>query len=189
MVVFCGVQSSRVPAPGLTPDTPSPKPSLCYGRFMLRRWPVLWVFVFPLLLSCSPRDGQETASRQEVLEVEDESLPVDAALSPETDVKGPPIVQGVSGVLPSDYPRGLPTPEPSSVSDVGDGPNGMRFVELESPTGSSTVVTDLQSRLKSSGWSVSRIADGRFEASKQGAEVRFEISPLYSGSRIRVEYR
>jgi hypothetical protein len=126
---------------------------------------------------------------EESLEVEEISLPVDSGLSTESDVKGPPIVQGVSGVLPSDYPRGLPTHEPSSVSDVGDRPDGGRFVEFESPTSAATVAAELESRSRRAGWHVEKTGPGRFRASKDGMRVGLEVSELFSGSRIRVEYK
>lgn len=126
---------------------------------------------------------------EEGLEVEEITLPVDSGLSTETDIKGPPIVQGVSGVLPSDYPHELPTHKPSSVSDVGDQPDGGRFVEFESPTSAATVAAGLESRSKRAGWHVEKTGSGRFRASKDGMRVDFEVTDLFSGSRIRVEYK
>jgi hypothetical protein len=150
---------------------------------------VLLALVVSFMFACSDQQAPDSAATEEALEVEDVSLPVDSGLSTETDVKGPPIVQGVSGVLPSDYPRGLPTHEPSSVSDIGDRPDGGRFVEFESPTGAATVAAGLESRLRRAGWHLETTGPGRFRAAKDGVQVDLEVSDLFSGSRIRVEYR
>jgi hypothetical protein len=141
------------------------------------------------LLACSPDGGKESADTGEVLEVEEVSLPVDAALTTEADVKGPRVAQEVSGALPSDYPLGLPTPEASSVSGTGRSPDGRRFVEFESLAAASTVVAGLEARLRNFDWAVSTIGDGRLRASRKGLEASFEVSDFHQGSRIRVEYR
>jgi len=143
----------------------------------------------PWLFACPQQEARETARAEDALEVEDVTLPVDTGLSTETDVKGPKIVQGVAGVLPSDYPRSLPTPEPSSVNDFGSASGGMRFVEFDSPTSAPTVAASLEERLLRSGWQLRVVGEGRLEASKGGAQVSIAVSDLYSGSRIRVEYR
>ena len=140
-----------------------------------------------MLAACAPQ-GERSSSTREPLEVEDVSMPVDVALSTEQDVKGPPIIQGVSGVLPGDYPRDLPTHEPSSVSDYGPRPEGGSFVELESPSAKAAVVSSMTERLQRGGWQLTVTGNGRLKAVKGAATVSFEITELYSGSRIRIEY-
>jgi hypothetical protein len=149
----------------------------------------LLIFLLPGLLACPQQEAGEGSRGDEALEVEDVTLPVDTALSIEADVKGPKFVEGIGGVLPSDYPLGLPTHEPSSVEGFGTLPNGRRFVEFDSPTAAAAVAASLEERLRLSGWQSRVVAEGRFEASKEGSQVSIAVSDLYSGSRIRVEYQ
>lgn len=123
------------------------------------------------------------------LEVEDVSLPVDAELSIEADVKGRPVISGVAGVLPSDYPRGLPTHEPASIVDFGAAAGGWSFVEFDSPTSPERVVTSLEQRLSRTGWQVDGGVQNRLEARRDGVEIRLVVTGLKPGARIRVEYR
>jgi hypothetical protein len=170
--------------PCLTP----PHPPLCYGFQVLGRRFFLLAFVMPLLLGCQKPEQREATAVSDALEVEDVAPAVDSGLSTDADIKGPPIIQGVSGVLPSDYPRLLPTHEPSSVSAFGTGDDGRSFAEFDSPTPAPTVAGSLKDRLRRSGWHLEEVGDGRFRASKDGIDATFEISDLYSGSRIRVDY-
>ena len=141
------------------------------------------------VLACGNRSTRGPDRLEPALEVEDVSLPVDAELSIEADVKGKPVVSGVAGVLPSDYPRDLPTHEPASIVDFGAAVGGWSFVEFDTPTFRDRVVTSLEEQLSRAGWRVETVAPGRLKASRGDIEIRFDVSDMRPGSRIRVEYR
>lgn len=175
--------------PPLEARSPGPRPVPCATVVVVPRRIALLILVVVAFAACG---GSQTGGDQqtaEPLEVEEISLPVDSGLSTETDRKGPPIVQGVAGILPSDYPRDLPIHKPSSVSDFGTAENGSRFVELESPTGMASVAAGLEQQLRQAGWTLERSGTGAYRVSKDGSVVTIVVSELYSGSRIRIEYR
>lgn len=148
------------------------------------RWPCAVVLVAGL--ACAPSVGERDESGAAV-EVEDVALPVDAELTLEDDVKGPKIVQGLGGVLPSDYPRDLPIHLPSSIVDFGRGAE-VAFVEFESPTSKAAVAAGLRRRLAEAGWELTA-GQGSWVATRDGRRARFELDDSGGGTRIRVEYR
>ena len=162
---------------------------MCYGFPVSTRCALLILAAVVVAAGCAPTKSGGGEQAAQPLEVEEISLPVDSALSTEADRKGPPVVQGVAGVLPSDFPRDVTVHTPSSVSDFGDTADGSRFVELESPTAVAAVTASFEQRLRGQGWVVRRSGADALQVSKNGRAVTITISQLDSGSRIRVEYR
>lgn len=151
----------------------------------------LWIIVAVAglpLVGCR-QEVADSMEQEAPLEVEDVAPAVDAGLSTDADIKGPPIVSGVSGVLPSDYPRDLPTHEPASIVDFGGTASGWSFVELDTPSRRPLVSASLSDRLTRAGWSINGEGDTALTASKGAVRVRISFVDLEPGTRIRVEYR
>ena len=75
------------------------------------------------------------------------------------------------------------------MSDFGSTEDGVRFVELESPTAVAEVVSGFERRLRQAGWSVQRSGASDLRVSKDGRTATIAVSELYSASRIRIEYQ
>lgn len=92
------------------------------------------------------------------------------------------------GVLPSDFPAGLPLFEPYYVVDFGDADGGGRFVELAVSSPPETVLTDLRRRAAAAGWTVASPAAGSLAVERRGLGVRIRVDATGAGASIRVEW-
>lgn len=149
----------------------------------------VWIIVVVIMAGCRGVDSARSSGVEESPEVEDIDLPIGVALSTAEDVKGPPIISGVSGVLPTTYPRNLPTHEPSSIVDFGTTQDGWSFVELDTASSPASVISGLRRRLPEAGWSLSADRSDSLRASSGNTSVRVSVQELVPGSRIRIEYR
>lgn len=102
------------------------------------------------------------------------------------DPAGRPMDEGSGGVLPEDFPSGLPVLRPSTVSDLGTAGGG-RYVELETPDPPSRTGPRYRAMLEAAGWRAVGGAEGMV-VERQGRRVRIGVQPMGSGTRIRIEY-
>jgi hypothetical protein len=122
------------------------------------------------------------------LETVDIGSGYDAALSTEADKKERRIKADVGGVLPSDFPAGLPVFSPSSIVDFGHAADSGGFVVLDSPVTRSEVASSLRTRVERAGWAVESVNGEVTTYSKGGQRVDVRLTDLGSGTRIRYEY-
>lgn len=107
----------------------------------------------------------------------------DAELTTEFDEKAKRVEIDLGGVLPSDFPEGMPVFSPASVVDFGPG-----FVELDTPSSVTEAQSSLGGQLQRAGWSVDSIGDGGSLYSRGGRQVRITLTTAGTGARIRYEY-
>lgn len=135
-----------------------------------------------LAIACAPDGAPE---RSEALEMEEVSASLDDELSLDSDEIGErPAAEELSGVLPEDFPPGLPVPAPASVVDLGSAGAG-RYVELFSAEPIDRVRSDWLERLRAAGWSASALPG---TVSNAGRQVRIEMSSEGGGTSMRLEY-
>jgi hypothetical protein len=99
------------------------------------------------------------------------------------DAPPPAAPEGVSGVLPSDFPRDVPLYSPSSLVDFGEGPSGP-FVLFFSPDPADGVLQQLRRELSGRGWEAGEEATWH----KGNRQVRVLVRGEPTGTEIRVEY-
>ena len=102
------------------------------------------------------------------------------------DEAAPERREAFSGVLPSDFPEGLPLYKPSNLTDFGS--EGGRFVLLFSPDAATMVRDRMRSELARSGWTM---VDGTAERGtwRRGSQsVVLDVSDARPGTEIRIEY-
>lgn len=107
-----------------------------------------------VLATCAPKPSSSGDDRVEEppLEVEEVGAAPDAAHDPSTDPQEKRRPTSHLGVLPGDYPAGLPVPPESSLVDYGDRDDGARFVELHTTAGVDTVRDALEGAWRAAGW-------------------------------------
>lgn len=114
---------------------------------------------------------------------------VDVAPSPSVpttgDIQAAPPRKGLTGVLPSDFPKGLPIYLPSSIIDFGK-KGGSRFVVLQTPDGRAGVESWLRQAAVAAGYQVSG-KGGRLSLAKGGRSFTLQVSGQDT-SEFRYEY-
>ncbi len=153
---------------------------------MLRLRAAVPAAALTLAAGCAPPPG---GNEPPPLETEEVAAPTDAALSVADDERGVRRrAVGLSGVLPGDFPAGMPLPEPVSVIDFAAGAEG-RYVVLDSPRAVAELARSWTARLEAAGWKVAPAGGaGRWRVSRGGAASAIEITDTGAGSRIRVDY-
>lgn len=132
-----------------------------------------------LLAPLGCRKSEEAEEPAEI-ETTDVSLPPDALVDPSLDpVERRAGGTGLSGVLPSDFPSGLPTPAGASIVDLED--RSVVFMVARPPA---AVEASYRSRLRSAGWSSP--GDGRWTRDGEAARVSFEADG--PSTRVEVSY-
>lgn len=107
----------------------------------------------------------------------------DAGLTTEFDERARRVEIEMGGVLPSDFPEGMPIFSPSSVVDLGPG-----FVEMDTPVPLNEVRSSLGAQIQKAGWTVESIGEEGSLYSRNGQQVRVELLDPGSGTRIRYRY-
>jgi hypothetical protein len=118
------------------------------------------------------------------LETVDVTAKPDAEASLETDSVARPVglpTGGVAGALPSDFPRDVPLPSPSSLVDFASGARETS-VTLAVDLPAEQVRETYLRQLAAAGFRAQ--ADGRFAG--HGRTLRFAVEPLHGASRITV---
>lgn len=111
---------------------------------------------------------------------------VDAEIDLSSDEKGPRIEEGVSGLLPADFPRDLPLFAPSSLVDYGSGGGG-RFLLLAAGRSAAEVRSKQLASARAAGWSVAEEGGG-WRLGRGGRSVRLEIRDAGGATELRFEY-
>lgn len=132
-------------------------------------------------LGCD-RSGPEKEEPME-LETVDVGGGPDAGLTTDFDEKAKRVEIDMGGVLPSDFPEGMPIFSPSSVVDLGPG-----FVEMDTPVPLSEVRSSLGTQIQRAGWTVDSIGEEGSLYRRNGQQVRVELLDPGSGTRIRYRY-
>lgn len=138
--------------------------------------------LFALFISCRPASEE---GREESIPTVD--LPADTPFEPENDPQARPRSEGLTGILPTGFPKDLPVYLPSSIIDLGTSARGGYTVTLLSPHGSSQVRSALQTQLRAAGWTASETGgEMLLRKGQQRAWLRFEEGG--PGTRYRIEY-
>lgn len=137
-----------------------------------------------LAVACAPseRPGEEPAE----LEIVDVEMAENQELDLSGDRKAARRSEG-GGVLPSDYPTGLPVYKPSTIADIGQSADG-GYVQFRSRDPEGKVKSWYLAALQSGGWSVETAPGGVLVAARGGARARITIEQPGPVSIIRVEY-
>ena len=90
------------------------------------------------------------------------------------------------GILPEDFPDGLPLYLPASLVDFGAVEDGWGYVNLLSPHSLARVERELSTKLAAAGWTVS--GSGVRHLRKGNARARLVISDARPGTEYRFEY-
>ncbi len=144
--------------------------------------PMVLVTALALAFGCVGGDSGDPA----VIETVDVRPSRTSALTTAYDEASPERREAFSGVLPSDFPDGLPLYDPSNLTDFGreDG----RFVLLFSPDAATMVRDRMRAELARSGWT---LVDGAAELGtwRRGSQsVVIAITDARPGTEIRIEY-
>ncbi len=121
------------------------------------------------------------------LETVDVAPRLDAELSTEDDLVAVRRAPEIAGIVPEGVPPELPLFRPSSVIDFGDLPGGRAYVTFDTVRGPPEVRRWLGERLPAAGWSVAADAGG-LSATSGTRRVRYGLTDLAPGTRIRLEY-
>ena len=135
-----------------------------------------------LATACRPSPDQEP---------ELEAIDVGPALEisiddDQTPVERPP---ELIGILPDDFPEGLPLYLPASLVDFGTADNGWYYVNLLSPHAPGRVERELTTKLSEHGWAAGagQLRQGR-EYRNRGRRVKLSIADADPGTRYRFDY-
>lgn len=146
---------------------------------MRRRSAIVLLLGLAFATACrGPGDSQPASSGD--LETVEVGAPPDALVDPESDpVERRRAAEALAGILPSDFPEALPTPEAASVVDLGE-----RAVVFLVPRSPSTVRPRYASRLRGRGWAED--GEGAFRRNDVRIGVTFEREG--PSTRITVTY-
>lgn len=124
------------------------------------------------------RDAPDSPGELEAIDV-----PPPLTVDIEQDPQAKPKAASLTGVLPGDFPSDLPLYLPASVVDFGQTGDGLRFVSLLTPEGSSQLRRGLERALRDKGWA----PDGS-SWRKSGRRVRLKVEDDGPGTVYRFEY-
>jgi hypothetical protein len=142
------------------------------------------LLVAPLVVSvmgCRDEEPRTVAPPDE-LQTVDVAPPPDARVDPSRDVQERRRAESFSGVLPGDFPTGLPVPPSTSLVDQGP-----RWVELLISRPLASVRAQHLAQLRAAGWTVSD-EGGRYRLRRGAATVAATFSAAGPSTRIRLEY-
>jgi hypothetical protein len=136
-----------------------------------------------LAVACAPRQQE---SELEPLETEEVGGAPDSTADLTTDAVGPRPVEGLSGVLPSGFPRDLPVVTPSSLVDFGE--EGSGHYVLIVVGGSQDNVRQRQiEALRAGGWTVTG-GPREYRLQKGGTSVRLSLAGDRAATELRFLY-
>jgi hypothetical protein len=138
-------------------------------------------------LACSraaPPAGDQAAAPAPLPTVDVAERPdAHASLAEEPVEKRPTAVGGVAGVLPDDFPRDVPLPEPSSLVDFGRGALGGPRIVLVVQAAPAAARAAYEQRLRRAGFAPETAGVWR----RGPRELRLEVEPWQGVARIAVE--
>jgi hypothetical protein len=117
------------------------------------------------------------------LETVDVAPPPDVHVDPSRDVQEKRRVEDFSGVLPSDFPAGLPLPAGASLVDQG--PRWVEVIVAQPPV---AVRPRWLERLRAAGWDAASEADGTVRLERGGSRARARLRADGPSTRLRVDY-
>ncbi len=122
-------------------------------------------------------------------EPELEAVDVAPGLSIETENDQQEVVPppALVGILPDDFPDGLPLYLPASLVDFGPADGGWVFVNLLTSHSLAKVERGLDARLRDAGWSVTE-SGGVRQLRRGNSRVRLRIEDARPGTQYRFEY-
>lgn len=136
------------------------------------------------LAACKQSSSPQKVTELDTVEVEEVA---DASHTADQDEKARYKAAKVAGVMPSDFPSGLPVLAPSSIVDFGrQGSSGYVVVDSSVPFAEAT--SSMRAQLEVAGWSAESTNNQGGTWSKQGQRVQITLSDLNPGARIRYEY-
>ena len=131
---------------------------------------------------CRGENTQEDATPAlEAVDVEP-SLEITTTDDPQEVKRAPELV----GVLPDDFPNGLPLLLPASLVDFGSR-DGSRYVSLLTAAARTQVDRELGELARRAGWSVTASADGKL-LRKGAQQVRLRFENARPGTFYHFEY-
>jgi len=138
-----------------------------------------------VLLACcgcrgNPSDENVTPAL-EAVDVEP-SLEITTTDDPQEVKRAPELV----GILPEDFPNGLPLLLPASLVDFGSR-DGSRYVSLLTPASRKQVDRQLSELVRRAGWSVTPTAEGK-QLRKGAQQVRLRFENARPGTFYHFEY-
>jgi hypothetical protein len=143
--------------------------------------------VMAFAIACSQPPAQPPAPAE--LTTEDVAAAPDASADLSGDGVPRPSSRpaaGLAGVLPSDFPTGVPLPIGGSVVDFGSGDAGSHVV-LRYREPSRDLVAELRRRLTAAGYRLTEAGE-EITAERGSEHLRFTVASVGSASELRVSY-
>ncbi|HEV8239057.1 MAG TPA: hypothetical protein VGS57_06805 [Thermoanaerobaculia bacterium] len=144
-----------------------------------------------IALTLAACDGKEEAKKpaphRGELETVDVAPPPDAKVDVERDVKERRRAESFAGVLPGNFPRGLPLPPHSSLVDQGRSSGGA-WVELLVPRRLAAVRGPYLQQLAGAGWSASANGGDAWQLRHGSAAVQLSMRAQGPSTRLHVAY-
>ena len=136
------------------------------------------------LAACKKSSAPQKVIELDTVDVEEVA---DASQTADQDEKARHEAAKVAGVMPSDFPSGLPVLAPSSIVDFGRQGSG-GFVVVDSSVPLAEATSSMRAQLEVAGWSAESASDKGGTWTKQGQRVEITLSDLNPGARIRYQY-
>lgn len=135
-----------------------------------------------LVAGCRQVSEPETEPELEAIDVAP-GLSIDIENDQQEVVPPPALV----GILPGDFPEGLPLYLPASLVDFGTTDDGWVYVNLLTSHSRARVVRELEARVKAAGWAISGSGGAR-QLRRGSSRVRLSIEDARPGTQYRFEY-
>ncbi len=137
-----------------------------------------------VFLTVGCRHGTEPEKEPEL-----EAVDVAPGISIETENDQQAVVPPPSlvGILPDDFPDGLPLYLPASLVDFGPADGGWVYVNLLTSHSRAKVVRGLDQRLRDAGWTITE-SGGVRQLRRGNSRVRLRIEDARPGTQYRFEY-
>jgi hypothetical protein len=132
---------------------------------------------------CRREPEQTSPPPVPTLETVDVEPPPDARVDVSRDVQEVRRVEQLSGVLPSDFPTGLPLPPGASLVDQGP-----RWVELLIGRPPATVRGEFMQRVRGAGWQVETTGTDAWALQRDGTRARASLAAQGPSTRLRFDY-
>ena len=132
---------------------------------------------------CRRQEAPPPPPRVDALETVEVGPPPDVLVDPSRDQQEVRRVEELSGVLPSDYPAGLPLPSGASLVDQGP-----RWVELLLAQPPVALRPRYLAQLRGAGWQATSDPDGTLRLSRGSVQARARLRADGPSTRLRIDY-